>query len=43
MADYYWTLFRITGEPVFYLLYRRETEQKNTAQTAWYAPQAQLV
>lgn len=43
MKDDYWTLFRITGDPVFYLLYRRESEPKDTAQTAWCASQARLV
>ena len=41
MKDDYWTLFCITGEPVFYLLYRCEAEQEDT--TAWCASQAQLV
>ena len=43
MNDDYWTLFCATGEPVFYLLYRREAEENDTAQTAWCASQAQLV
>ena len=43
MKEDYWTLFRITGEPVFYLLYRREAEENGAAQTAWCASQAQLV
>ena len=43
MADYYWELFCVTGEPVFYLLYRRETQQHDTARTAWCPPQAQLL
>ena len=43
MADYYWNLFRITGEPVFYLMYRRESQRNDTARTAWCPPQAQLL
>lgn len=42
MADYYWTLFCMTGEPVFYLLYRKESQQQEAARTAWCAPQAEL-
>ena len=43
MSEDYWALFCITGDPVFYLLYRHETENSDTAQTAWCAPQAQLM
>ena len=43
MKEDYWTLFCVTGEPVFYLLYRCGAEQENTARTAWHASQAQLV
>ncbi len=43
MKDDYWTLFCITGEPVFYLLYRRGTEQKEEQRTAWCGKEAQLI
>ena len=43
MREDYWTLFRITGDPVFYLLYRHDAEENETARTAWHASQAQLV
>lgn len=43
MKDDYWTLFCITGEPVFYLLYRYEAEENCAALTAWHASQAELV
>lgn len=43
MKDDYWTLFCITGEPVFYLLYRRESEKHGEARTAWCAPGTELV
>ncbi len=43
MVDYYWRLFRITGTPIFYLLYRWALEQTDEARTAWGEPQAELV
>ena len=43
MKDDYWTLFCITGEPVFYLLYRRGAEHKEKAKTAWCGNKAQLI
>ena len=43
MADYYWNLFCITGEPVFFLLYRHESEQRDTARIAWCASPPELV
>lgn len=41
MEDDYWTLFHITGAPVFYLLYRLELGREHEAKTAWCAPQAE--
>ena len=43
MKDDYWTLFCITGEPVFYLLYRREIVGYDESKTAWCAPDTELV
>ena len=44
MSEDYWALFCITGDPVFYLMYRnRQTEQEQNIKTAWYAPGAELV
>ena len=31
----YWELFRATGAPVFYLLYRKEDEMLSSVRTAW--------
>ena len=42
MESDYWTLFRTTGIPVFYLLYRIDAERKQEARTAWCASQAEL-
>lgn len=43
MEDYYWTIFRTTGAPIFYLLYRWALVQRDEAKTAWGEPQAELV
>lgn len=43
MEDYYWNLFRATGAPVFYLLYRYELGREQEAKTAWCEPQAEML
>ena len=44
MDDGYWALFRATGDPLFYLLYRMEAEQmQQQAKTAWHERSAELV
>lgn len=43
MEESYWELFRATGAPLFYLLYRREQDCNARAKTAWAAPPAKLI
>lgn len=43
MDEGYWALFCATGDPLFYLLYRKESEQEQEAKTAWHERSAELV
>lgn len=43
MDEGYWMLFCATGDPVFYLFYRMETERENEALTAWADQEATLL
>lgn len=43
MEECYWELFRTTGAPLFYLLYRQEQDSNAHAKTAWAVPPAKLI
>ena len=47
MDEGYWALFCATGDPLFYLLFRmdseREEQNEQEAQTAWHERSAELV
>ena len=43
MEENYWELFRATGAPLFYLLYRLDQKDRHQAKTAWAAPPAKLI
>ncbi len=47
MDEEYWALFRATGAPLFYLLYRMERErmeqEERETKTAWNERSAELV
>lgn len=42
MEERYWSLFCATGDPLIYLLYRRERERREI-KTAWHERSAEQV